>query len=88
MNVKKRKIWYGGQLLGDITLSVGLVEAPQEDVSAYGLLRAADEALYAAKRCGRDHIVAHCDLEKIRENEPPKSSDDPTKRREGNPMKS
>jgi diguanylate cyclase (GGDEF)-like protein/PAS domain S-box-containing protein len=62
--VKELQIRYGVHLLNSITLSVGLVEATEEDMTADELLRAADEAMYAAKRAGRDQIVAFHDLEK------------------------
>ena len=63
--VKELQIRYGEQLLGTITLSAGLVEAPDNDLMTVDdLLRAADEALYAAKRAGRDRIVAFSDLPK------------------------
>jgi diguanylate cyclase (GGDEF)-like protein/PAS domain S-box-containing protein len=66
-NVKALQIRFGEQLLGPLTLSVGLVEAPENNMTADELLRAADNALYAAKRAGRDRVVAFRDLEKIQE---------------------
>jgi diguanylate cyclase (GGDEF)-like protein/PAS domain S-box-containing protein len=59
---KDLHISHGDQLLGTMTLSVGLVEAPEHDMTADEILHAADEALYTAKRAGRDHIVAGCDF--------------------------
>jgi diguanylate cyclase (GGDEF)-like protein/PAS domain S-box-containing protein len=67
MHVKALQIRYGEQLLGPMTLSVGLVEAPENNMNADELLRAADNALYAAKRTGRDRIVAFRDLVKNQE---------------------
>ena len=40
-----------------ISVSVGIADAPYED--AEGLVRAANRALYAAKRLGRDRCVVH-----------------------------
>ena len=67
MHVKALQIRYGEQLLGPMTLSVGLIEAPEHNMNADELLRAADNALYAAKRAGRDRIVAFRDLVKNQE---------------------
>lgn len=63
--VKKLQIRYGDQLLGTVTLSVGLVEVSKDEATPEEILRAADEALYAAKNAGRDCIVAHRDSVKI-----------------------
>ena len=60
--VKELQIRYGHQLLGTVTLSVGVVEASKDGITAEEILRAADEALYAAKHAGRDRIVAFSDL--------------------------
>ena len=62
MHVKDLQIRYAEQLLGKMTLSVGLAEAPENGLTADELLSAADKALYAAKREGRDRIVAFRDL--------------------------
>jgi len=63
--VKEMQVHYGEQLLGSMTLSVGIIEASQHEMTADELLRAADSALYAAKRAGRDRIVAYTDIEKV-----------------------
>jgi diguanylate cyclase (GGDEF)-like protein/PAS domain S-box-containing protein len=63
--VKALQVRYDEQLLGTLTLSVGIVEASEHDLAAEELLRAADKALYAAKRAGRDRIVAFGDLLEI-----------------------
>jgi diguanylate cyclase (GGDEF)-like protein len=60
--VKEMQIHYGEQLLGSMSMSIGIVEASQHEMTADELLSAADKALYAAKRAGRDCIVAYNDL--------------------------
>ena len=62
-HVKEMQIRYGEQLLGSMSLSIGVIEASQYEMTADELLGAADKALYAAKRAGRDRIVAYSDLE-------------------------
>lgn len=42
-----------------LTFSAGVATAPQHASTAEGLLRAADEALYAAKRVGRNCVMAY-----------------------------
>jgi diguanylate cyclase (GGDEF)-like protein len=42
---------------GAITLSVGVAEFPGHGDSGEALIEAADSALYAAKRAGRDRVV-------------------------------
>ena len=51
---------HGGSEHGVVTVSAGVAESPDGDASgpALGLLRAADEALFAAKQRGRDRVVA------------------------------
>jgi diguanylate cyclase (GGDEF)-like protein len=45
-----------GRMLGPVTLSLGVALFP-EDANSESVLRAADEALYEAKRTGRDRVV-------------------------------
>ena len=57
--LKLLEIHYGEQVLGAITLSAGIAQTPQHGTTASELLRAADEARYAAKQAGRDRIVVY-----------------------------
>ena len=61
--VKELQIRYGEQLLGSMSLSIGIIDASEHDLTADELLSAADKALYAAKHAGRDRIVAYDVLE-------------------------
>jgi diguanylate cyclase (GGDEF)-like protein/PAS domain S-box-containing protein len=55
--IKEIRIQHGEHLLDPLTLSVGIAQAPEHGLTADELLRAADEAMYAAKQSGRDSIV-------------------------------
>jgi len=57
--VKELQIRHGGPLLDTMTVSAGIAEAPEHGSAAPELLRAADNALYAAKQAGRDRVVAY-----------------------------
>lgn len=46
-----------GRALGPVTLSLGVALFPEDGGDAASLLRASDEALYEAKRTGRDRVV-------------------------------
>jgi diguanylate cyclase (GGDEF)-like protein/PAS domain S-box-containing protein len=50
-------VQHAGRLLGSITLSVGVAAFPEHASNTETLLKAADEALYRAKREGRDRVV-------------------------------
>jgi diguanylate cyclase (GGDEF)-like protein len=56
---ERLEIRHGGQLLATTTLSAGIATAPDHGSSSEELLRAADEALYAAKQAGRNRVVAY-----------------------------
>jgi len=66
-SVKEMQIRYREQLIGTITLSIGIAEVSEYDFTAEDLLRTTDQALYAAKHAGRDRIVASRDLDKNQE---------------------
>ena len=47
---------HAGQVLGRVTVSVGVAVFPDHAAGAEDLVRAADEALYRAKNAGRDRV--------------------------------
>ena len=51
-------IEYRGRSLGRITASIGLAAFPSQARSATALRTVADQALYEAKRTGRNRVVA------------------------------
>ncbi len=56
--VRELRIRYGEQLLSMMTLSAGVAVAHKYNFNGHEILRAADEALYAAKQAGRDRVMA------------------------------
>ena len=56
--LKMLKVRHGGQSMGAITLSMGIASFPTQANNAETLVKAADDALYRAKKEGRDRIVA------------------------------
>ena len=56
--IKHLNVRHGGQLLGAITLSIGIAMFPDNGDSVEHLLKAADVALYRAKEEGRDRITS------------------------------
>jgi diguanylate cyclase (GGDEF)-like protein/PAS domain S-box-containing protein len=54
--VKELSVEYGGQLLSSISVSIGVAIYPEHGSSMVDVLRAADQALYRAKREGRDRV--------------------------------
>src|ERR1043166_2700699 len=53
VSIKALEIPSGGQ----VTASVGVAECPTDAQTAAGILKAADVALYEAKRAGRDRVI-------------------------------
>ncbi len=56
--VKRLSVQHRGQLLGGLTLSLGVATFPEHASTVADLLRVADSALYRAKAEGRDRVVA------------------------------
>jgi diguanylate cyclase (GGDEF)-like protein/PAS domain S-box-containing protein len=54
--VKQLSVEYAGQLLGAISISMGVALFPDHGTTIGDVLRAADQALYSAKREGRDRV--------------------------------
>jgi len=57
--IKQSEMRHDGHMLGTITLSAGIAGSPDHATTARELLRAADVALFAAKRAGRERIVTY-----------------------------
>lgn len=56
-NVAALKVVYQGRPLGPITLSIGVASYPQHGTSWREVLKAADRALYRAKKGGRNRVL-------------------------------
>jgi diguanylate cyclase (GGDEF)-like protein len=56
---KGLQIRHGEQMVGKVTLSAGIAQAPEHGNTDSELLRAADEAMYTAKQAGGDRIVIY-----------------------------
>lgn len=54
--VKQLGVEYAGQLLGSVSVSMGVALFPEHGTNMADVLRASDQALYAAKREGRDRV--------------------------------
>jgi diguanylate cyclase (GGDEF)-like protein/PAS domain S-box-containing protein len=57
--IKHLKIRHGDQMIGPLTISAGVVQAEKLSTDPSALMRAADSALYAAKKAGRDRVVVY-----------------------------
>ncbi len=63
--IKHLSLHNRGQTLGTITVSAGIATYPAHGDNSEDLIRAADEALYQAKKAGRDCIIVYEQLESI-----------------------
>jgi diguanylate cyclase (GGDEF)-like protein len=61
LDIKQLNVRRHGELLGSITVSVGVAMFPEHGVTGEALLHAADGALYRAKTEGRDRVVVRAD---------------------------
>jgi diguanylate cyclase (GGDEF)-like protein len=62
-SIKHLSLHHRGQTLGTITVSAGIATYPAHAENSEDLIRAADDALYQAKKAGRDRIVIYQPLE-------------------------
>jgi diguanylate cyclase (GGDEF)-like protein len=56
--IKKMDMVFQGQILGSITMSMGIASYPENGTRMEELLRVSDTALYKAKQEGRDKVVS------------------------------
>jgi diguanylate cyclase (GGDEF)-like protein len=56
--IKKLEMVFQGQILGMITMSMGIAAYPEKGTRMEDLLRIADTALYKAKQEGRDRVIS------------------------------
>jgi diguanylate cyclase (GGDEF)-like protein len=54
--VQALMVEHGGQALAQVTVSLGVAGFPAHGTTADSLIRAADQALYQAKRGGRNRV--------------------------------
>jgi diguanylate cyclase (GGDEF)-like protein len=54
-----------GQQLTAMTVSAGIATGPEDGSTMEELLRAADEALYAAKQAGRNRVISYREREAV-----------------------
>lgn len=57
--IKTISIYYKGNPLHNITISIGVAEALKHGASIDEIIKAADHALYAAKQAGKDQVQAY-----------------------------
>src|SRR5260370_3101853 len=63
--IKHLSLHNRGQTLGTITVSAGIATYPAHGDNSEDLIPAADQALYQAKKAGRDCIIVYEQLESI-----------------------
>ena len=61
--VVKLQIKYGTQLVGPLSISIGISIYPENGRRASDLIETADKALYAAKNSGRNKVILYNDIE-------------------------
>ncbi len=69
--IKQLRVQCRGQMLGTVTLSLGVAVFPEYGSNSSALLRAADLALYRAKAEGRDRVVVGQAIEQEPQAAPP-----------------
>ncbi len=69
--IKQLRVQCRGQVLGTITLSLGVAVFPEHGSNSSAILRAADLALYRAKAEGRDRVVVGQAIEEEPQAAPP-----------------
>lgn len=55
--LKAAPVVHAGTMLGPVTISIGVAEAPRDGANPLTVVAAADAALYRAKAAGRDRVV-------------------------------
>ncbi|WP_133131236.1 diguanylate cyclase [Legionella yabuuchiae] len=60
--VSQRQVKYGAQIIGPITISLGISAFPVDGNNPNDLLDAADKALYYSKNHGRNRVSLYCDI--------------------------
>ncbi len=55
--VKHLQVQHRGQMLGPVSLSLGVAGFPEHGPNVEAVIQSADEALYAAKKSGRDRVA-------------------------------
>lgn len=56
-NIRNSKVYFNNHLLPPITVSIGIAEAPRQGDQPMEIIQVADEALYQAKKLGRNCVV-------------------------------